>query len=414
MNFTNTTFYTNLANGGTFLFLAGALLLPSGYSWGAVVLLLLALIYLGFNRKQISMNPKFITYPVLIYFVATLVSYLIFLPEKPIQLDLAGRMFLGIAVTLFLSKKKLSLLNIAIGVALGAIFAFAIAYYQVGIAQTHLRAKGHIHTIMFGQISMLWGMLSLAGLLLLDKIPPKRHWLFALLFLAGGLGGTYASILSGSKGAWIVFPPALIIYFIVAWRKLALKYILSIVIMYSLLFSWIFLTENIVKQRSSEAITEIEAFEDNPNIRNSSIAPRLQMYAVGLLLFKDHPLLGVGRDAKNEEVEKLDVPLVFKQVAKHYYRFHNDYIDLAAFYGLLVLVPFLFLLGMPAWYFGRKLFSHNLEVKYLSLSGFLIIACYSIASLTDTLFQLNPGVMTYGFLIPIFGSQLWRLLNSKD
>lgn len=416
MNFTQKEFYTNLTNAGVFLFFAGALILPSGYSWGAVALLLLALVYLGFNFKHLSASPKFIVYPVLIYFAATLASYLIFMPQKPIQLDLAGRIVLGLLVAIFLVRKKLNLVNIALAVALGGILAFTIAYYQVNIAQTHLRASGFIHTIMFGQISVLWAMLSLAGLLLFKKIDAnkRQQWLFVIWLTLGFLGGINAAILSGSKGAWIVIPPALLVFFFVAFKKLPKKFFVLIFLSLAVDMVWIFSTNDIVKQRSIEAVEEYNRFQEDADSSFSSVGARLQMYKVGLLLFKENPFLGIGRDATVEEVAKLDLPESFKNAVRPDRRLHNDYIDLAAYYGLLVLIPFLFMLLVPAYYFGKRLFSEDDETKYLATSGFMVLVCYSLASLTDTLFQLNPGVMTYGFLMPIFASQLWRLVNLAD
>lgn len=414
MSFTQKEFFNDLINAAAFYFFALALFLPSGYSWGFVFLLLLALIYFSFNIKDLSMQPRFINYTFLLFFISSLITFLYHENEAAIELDLAGRFVLAIPIVLLLSKKKLNLKLLVVGVALGGILAFVIAYYQVYIAQTHYRAQGHIPHIMFGQTGMIWGILSLVGFLLINKISPKRQWLFAILLLLGSVGGIYAALLSGSKGAWVLFPPAFIIFLVVSWKKLDFKHLLAIFFAYALVFTWVFCTDNIVKNRSIDAVNETQSVIDKTDSGVGSIGARVRLYTTGALLFIENPLIGVGRYNKNEFVKELNIADDYKKLVYGYGSLHNDYVHIGAYYGLVGLIPFLLLLGMPAWFFARKLFSDNEEIKYLAVAGFISVASVAMSGLTDAYFQSNTGPMVYSILVAIFGAQLWRELKLKN
>jgi len=92
------------------------------------------------------------------------------------------------------------------GVALGALLAGGIAAYEhwwLG----RWRVGNGINAIPFGNLALLLGSLSLAGLVSLSS---TRNGLRLVLGLAV-VAGLLASVLSGTRGGWVVFPVLVLI-----------------------------------------------------------------------------------------------------------------------------------------------------------------------------------------------------------
>lgn len=416
MNFQKIKTFDFWINAGVFFFVAAALILPSGYSLGALVLLLMALIYLGFNWKNLKSSPKFIIYTFLIYFLARFISFAYFDFDESIQLDLASKVLLIIPIIILLSQKQLNFKFMVVGIALGIGLAFLYAFYQVHFLKSTDRAINFFHNpIMFGQTGVLWGMLSLCGFFLLDKITGlKNKLIFSLILLLGFAFGVGVAVLSGSKGAWIMILPALIVFSLSSWKYLKLKHFVAIFAIFVLLLAWVFGTNNIVKTRTLEAVNEIKIYTANQGLGDyTSVGTRLQMYKIGFDIFKEYPIMGAGRMNRQEVITKLDISPAIKHNVIRYERLHNDFLDASAFYGLFVLIPFLAFLIIPAWYFGKNMFTKDAKIKYLAMSGFLVVFCDLMAAMTETYFQSNSGLVTYSLLVAIFASQLWQIQKNN-
>ncbi len=99
------------------------------------------------------------------------------------------------------------------GLAFGALLAGAIAAYEhwwLG----RWRVGNGVNAIPFGNLSLLLGTLSLAGLMSSSSI---RNELRLVLALAA-VGGLLASVLSGTRGGWVVFP-VLVLILLLALRE---------------------------------------------------------------------------------------------------------------------------------------------------------------------------------------------------
>src|SRR5690606_19820991 len=91
-----------LTSAGVFMFFALSLALPSGYSYGAVSLLLTALAYfLTRPELQLSCNDKALAYSLLTFFLVALAAFLVH-GNEPSTLDQSSRYLLFIPVLFLL------------------------------------------------------------------------------------------------------------------------------------------------------------------------------------------------------------------------------------------------------------------------------------------------------------------------
>ncbi len=96
------------------------------------------------------------------------------------------------------------------GLALGAIGAGGWAGWQK-LVEDAWRATGYTYVIQFGNLSMLLGILCLAGLGWAVVQPRRGPWVAFLL--VGALMGILGSLFSGSRGGWIGFPFVLLVLY---------------------------------------------------------------------------------------------------------------------------------------------------------------------------------------------------------
>lgn len=412
MKFVHTKYYEYLANLAVFYFLVIALSWQGGYSLGALAILLVAIVFFIFNREKLKPSPRFLIYIFLIYFLARTISYAYYGFAESIQLDLALRFLLAIILVFFLAQKKLHFKFLLLGLTIGSAWAFWIGYNQIN--NGYYRALNFFNNpIMLGQTGVLWAMLSLAGLFLLEKLTPKLKFFLLFIYLAGFVFGLGIAVISGSKGAWIMVLPALGVFIISSWNYFKLKHLLVFLALLVFGLVWVIATDNIIKKRSLDAFAEISAYQKDNKAKFSSVGARLQMYKVASLMFLEEPIMGTGRLNRSQTIAELDIDERIKKNVAGYFRFHNDFFDIAAFNGLLVLIPFLLLLLIPAWFFGKHLLHKDKKIKYLATSGFLVVFCLSMAAMTETYFQSNSGVIIYSLLVAIFATQLWQKLHSK-
>ncbi|MFP3386064.1 hypothetical protein R0J92_21715, partial [Tritonibacter sp. SIMBA_163] len=88
------------------------------------------------------------------------------------------------------------------------------------------RAQGHTHVIQFVNLSMLLGVLCMAGL---GWAVIQRHRLIWVALLAfGAAGGVLGSLFSGSRGGWVGFPIVLLVLYRAYGSQLSKKLKLAV------------------------------------------------------------------------------------------------------------------------------------------------------------------------------------------
>ncbi|MED5459022.1 MAG: ligase, partial [Pseudomonadota bacterium] len=194
-----------------FLMGALALVVPSGYSVGPVLLLLAstALLFKRFKCFKCFKCSSFVLLPQDRWIIVALVAYgLVVGVMSAVELGSRGfdrplRFLLAIPVLLLILRYPPRLSWLWGGVALGAIGAGSLALW-LKLVEGVARASGFLHAIQFGNLSMLMGVLCFAGLGW-AVVQRQRHAWVSLLLL-GALLGMLGSLMSGSRGGWVGLP----------------------------------------------------------------------------------------------------------------------------------------------------------------------------------------------------------------
>lgn len=395
--------YTSFA---AFLFCALALLVPSGSSYGAALLFLGGAVLLwkrpalGLTRDDRLLCWLFSGY------------FLLHALENALQhavlrdYDAPARFLLAVPVVLVLCAWPPRAAAFWGGVGVGAIGAGIFAlFHQQSVRQ--LTFGGVTNPIQFGNISIVFGMLALAGIgWALQQ--PRRVWWTALLAL-GAAGGILGTILSDSRGSWLALPVCLCIvavhYAFTHGRRVLIVGIGASLVLIGGLYAQ---PESSVRQRSDLAEQEVQAYLNGRDHDSSgtSVGQRLEMWRVGATLIPGHLLLGVGKQGYLDGKQALIAAGKANPAIAPHTHLHNDYLDALVKRGIPGLLATLAILFAPFWLFGRHL-RGPIAIQPYAAAGVLLATCYSVFGLTQAFFTHNNGVMVYTFALAI----LWSLLR---
>ena len=204
-------FWTMYSSVAVFLFFSLCLFIDSGYSYGAGLLLLAGLCWVWRPLVWQSLNKQdwLVIFALVFYCFVWWLSIAINM-EGSRELDKPSRFLLAAISLLFLLRYPPKPVFLWTGLALGCFLVGSWSLYQK-IFEGVARAGGYTNTIQFGNISLLMGLMCLAGMGWAKEYKNSKFW-FALL--ATGLAfGLLGSLLSGSRGGWLALPLALIVIY---------------------------------------------------------------------------------------------------------------------------------------------------------------------------------------------------------
>ena len=397
--------YTSIA---VFIFMAFMVGVRGGFAYGAAMLWIGGVwaLFRG-SRPRLTIHDYLIVGGFFSYFV---VHYLVNLYHHDIlrEYDLPLRFLLAIPVLWLIKKYPVSAPAFWGGLALGASGAFlAIMWQLLLIRRTGSSAPPFIH---LGNISMILGLMCFSGWRW--AISRERHrFLWLGLILMGGLSGMTASVLTGTRGAWLSVPIVLVIYLLdlayyFRWSALKVGGLSFITLLLIAITAY---QNPIIKGRYDLAVNETQLFfnptpESRHKAEDTSVGQRWLMWSNALHMIQIKPWLGWGKrgylDYKNERILNGEV---LPQIAK-YTDAHNDYLDALAKRGLFGLLSLLALFLLPFVMFTKVLVSGYFEQRSFALSGIVMIIGYAISGLTCTFMTINMNVMFYSITTLVLGS----------
>ncbi len=390
--------YTSVA---VFLLGAIALVIPSGYSVGAALLLLGGLYCLATRQKpQLTKNDWLVLATLSLYGLMGILEAAVYQYSSRTY-DLPSR-FLAAAIALMLVIKYPPRLSwLWAGLATGGILAGSWAGYQKLILNIE-RAGGFTHVIQFGNISMLTGLFCLAGIAWACTRPNKLGWIVWLAL--GALGGIAGSLFSGSRGGWIGLPLIALVFFRVyhQYFSLRLKTLLPIalVVLAAIIYS---LPQFGVQQRVQEAIQNVTLYSQGTS--TTSLGARFEMWKGASQLFIEKPFFGWGKEQYKPAMTALAEQGKAHPVVKLFDHPHNELLNNAAKQGIVGILALLFLYFVPLRLFAPGLRAESLTQRSLATAGFLLPVAYIDFGLSQAFFTHNSGVMVYAFwLVVLWGS----------
>lgn len=288
---------------------------------------------------------------------------------------------------------------IVFGMAFGCISSGLLAIYQSG---TIGRAEGFTNAVRFGNIALLMALV--CGFASFINFFNKKERVF---FLASSCLGMMASVLSLSRGGWVLLLALpLFAYFMFShMRRSAILLSLAAI---PLLFSFTFIPP--VKERIEIAKNEfIEYFDESKSFNPTSVGIRLELWKTALMMGGEKPLSGWG-DAEIDQRKKEYVDAgVSNEVILKFTHAHNDLIENWARRGALGVVSMLLIYIFPI-YLIYMISSKNTIIsvefgrlkRFFVISGFFIYFGYFVFGWTSVFFKFVIGHNFYMFSLIFF------------
>ncbi|MFM2482486.1 O-antigen ligase family protein [Celerinatantimonas sp. YJH-8] len=392
-----------------FLTFALTLSVSSGYSYGSTLLVAGALAAFCIKPKRFMMpwsrEDKWLLWTFIIYGLSFLFFRCIHVFELT-GLDKPSRFIIAFFPYLFLRRYPVSIRAFWYGIAVGALSGCAVGLYQKIILDAD-RSNGFQHPIMFGDLGVLFGLLSFAGVIYFVAMHDRKSILFMGL---AGVAGLFTSALSGSRGGWIAIPMALLYIF---WqsreligRTRAMLILISFVVLAGIVIA---IPQTNVYQRIDDTITNVQAYISGENAVTSS-GERFEMWKAAFYLFKKAPILGVGKYDLQVEKQILANQGLINSSVVQYGHAHNEYLTNLSEYGIIGLILLLFVYGVPLRLFVKQVryYASHWQYKSVAMAGVLVPVCFMDFALTQSMFSHNSGVMIY--ILSII--TIWSILRN--
>lgn len=261
--------------------------------------------------------------------------------------------------------------------------------------------------IPFGDIATLAAVLSALAACVFFPIRKRATVFFAL----AALSGAYASLASGTRGAWIFLPTALIVIGMYLLQRYPYyrRGILLGFLGLALVGGLVLMQSELLQERVARAFSEMRDYVPGAEIGNgNSLGERFEMWRAAWLAFWEHPVLGIGVGQLNGYFHRLaeqgllsSAIVEFDRGAGHTHA-HSDYLHALATRGLLGLASLLLLYLAPLAVFVRTALRSDRHPaperapRSLGYAGILLILGYLQFSLTDSILLMR---ITAGFFV---------------
>ena len=403
-----------LASAAAFMVPGLALWLPSGYSYGAALLLLAAVVGAPWwwRACKVSRESGWLV-------LSIVVMGFVWLLDSSDgawrwgALDRPSKYLLALPCLFFLLAYAPNPRWLWTGITLGALGSGGIALYQIGVL--HLpRAAGYTNAIQYGNLCVL---LALMCLVLLATRPPGVQTWRRLVMAVGVVLGLVGSVLSQSRGGWValalIFPAlALVLRPYIGWRQFAA----GTAALLCALSVLVFVQRHGLEERLDMAVTEAQQFEQKGDAV-SSVGQRLAHWQLAWDMGLARPLLGWGKSGYDAEKKRQVNAGQAHPFLLEFAHVHNEVLDLFAKHGLLGVLALLLFYGVPLALFwptrarvmvpatngGMQL---DRTALALHLVGWTVPVAYIAFGLTQVFFAHNSGNVFYLFMVMLVHSCL--------
>lgn len=388
------------------------LIVRQGINVSAVILLLLSLIILVSKRQiNIALNNKekilifsLLLLPIVIIFDVTLRGI------DVRHLDYYLRFILVIPIFFALRKTPVNLIHLIIGILIGAMGAGLFALYQKFYLNDFI-ARGHTVRINFGNLSLLLGMMSLAGLFIANDIRFKKIFYVATIF-AFILGMT-GSLLSGARGGWVAMPffIGLFIFYFPANKKY--KLISGLIVLLTIMS--IYYSNGYIKTRVNSAYVNTAAYFNisDSNVTKTSSGIRLELWKAAWMMVAEHPFLGIGSGRFEQGLkEKIAAGEINK--IELYEHVHNESLQILVMTGIVGFLAYIILYAGMTYFFYISLASDTNWIRYVSFLGLMTVGAYFIFGLTNYSFGHHVMILFFALMVAIFAGIIKNLEDELE
>ncbi|MGX2975402.1 O-antigen ligase family protein [Ursidibacter arcticus] len=387
------------------LFFVTVLAFKKGYSYVPMTLAVVAIIFLFVdlfiikNKVSLKKSDKLLIYSFLFYFLTFLISFLIN-NDKIRVLDNPARGLLFLPLIVLFIYYPINIKVILHSIPIGSLIAGLTAIHQkFYIKQT---VFSEYMSIQAGDISMTLGVLSIAITLYLYT---QNNYKFAILYLIFAVLGINASVLAGTRGAWISIIITLPLIFLLYKKYLNKLFYITVIIFLSL-FIGFSINSPIVKNRINLIQQEYSSYIENNNNATTSIGARLDMWKSSTLAIIEKPIFGWGADGYKQLTHKQAEDKIIHQHTTIFNTPHNQFLDAGAKRGIIGILGLLAIFFVPLIYFYKQLNNTVLQERCVGILGIIHILSTMIYCLTQSFLSHSSGSIFYIFLVILLYSSL--------
>lgn len=265
------------------------------------------------------------------------------------------------------------------------------------LSGTGYRAEGATgNPIKFGHSAvMLAGLCTFAALL----YPfPYRAPVWRAGLLLAALAGAIASLLSGSKGGWpvLLLIALAAVYTVTRRRPLWQRNLLAAGALAAVVGLVLLAPSHLVRDRIASGFDgAIHWFESGGEVTEGSVSLRFELWALGLHVFSENPVLGAGAEGRSARwTELVETDPRFAAIAPDLTSADNDMIDTLANGGIVGGLAYA-LAYLGTWLaFWR--WRHHPDAAILALSRMGL--------------TLVPAYLLFGLSVSVFGISIFRAL----
>lgn len=385
--------------------LALSLVLHNGYSLGILLLFLLSLVFY-FPLKKRAPPFEFIKLDTALFVVLLIyglaMMFFVYLDGwHTRELDRPSRFIFALPVLALLMRCRPNNLSwLFYGVVSGAIGAFCLGLYE-RLILGYGRAHGAEHPIMFGDTSMMLGLMSCAAAFYFYS---RKSYIWLAVSVIGVLCGVGGSILSGSRGGWVALP---LIGLFLLWQSrdlLGKKNITAVaLISFAVVISAVAVPQTGIQGRVMQAVDDVARYIEG-DFKASSLGLRFEMWKGALYMFESSPVFGVGEYGAKKFKQRLANEGIISEQAVVFDHAHNEYLNALSLTGIVGFLALMAVYLVPLRLFLRKMreYKNNWNVKAYAMAGVLVPMSYMDFALSQSMFSHNIGVMMYVFPIVFF------------
>jgi O-antigen ligase len=407
----NSSFQRDLApNICIFLIPALSLVVNSGYSYGALFLILLSVFYLikgSYKLSHLTNEDKLIIFAFLGYFLSFFLSYLVD-GFHTRELDRPSRFILAILALIYLTTIDIKPKFFLFGVVIGSIGAGSLAIYQF-LALEITRPNGFSNTIMFGNDAFLLGLLTLCFCKYQVKI---KNRLFFIILLIALIFAFSAFILSETRGGWLA---ATLVFFILwqqSHKKSKLVLLRNVIFCISFFFLIILIISPEKLNRLQSTYIQIQALINGDYSINSTTL-RIEIWKSAWITFKENLILGAGQYGSKEYIQQQITNGIIHPSVLEFDHSHNEILTALSYRGIVGFIALLFIYLVPIYLFLKRINSSDSKISTLALAGSIVSFSYVLFGLTQSMFEHNSGVTIYSFYIIILWASI-RCIEKND
>ncbi len=390
----------------------------SGHGGQSAIILLLTMLVIvvvkgkDFSRFKFNKEEKMFTYLVLIFFGWQLLGVFYQPAGYEIEdiraqfkvLDQPVRWVLLLPVFFLLRRYLVDWRLVAVGLGIGTLISVSIAHYQVYYLDIHRAFGTSNHTIPFGELMvvvslLLWMFVSYAW--------DKGCKYLSFFLLVASVFAFYGSLLSATRGAWLVYVFMILIWIIHTLKKglFRKKYLFSTPMLLRVFFAIIVFYA--VSQTDQYQIfkSRINITIDNVSSENYNTATgnRVVIYKKSIESIMKHPF-GVGTNNF----------ILIDQIGPVYGHAHNEILNLWVENGIQGVLTLLILLGLAFKVFWRNLNHDNNLVGVYAACGLILITSYAIFGLSQSIFSHQQTLIFFIFYLYFFMAQIGFLKSNQD